>query len=67
MSNGNEKNREWSSKPWRYTDDILGSAIVLGYMTQNLFGLTVPDWAFAASLLWLFGSRVADLLMSLRK
>jgi hypothetical protein len=59
--------REWNSRPWKWTDDILGSAIVIGYMTQNVFGLVVPDWAFAASLLWLFGSRVADLLVSLRR
>jgi hypothetical protein len=58
---------EWSSKPWKWTDDILGSIIIVGYIVQQKFGLTVPDWAFACSLLWLFGSRVADLLTSLRK
>lgn len=59
-------NNEWSSKPWKYTDDILGGIIVVAYIVQNKLGLTVPDWALASTLLWLFGSRVMDFLKSIK-
>ena len=62
-----EEKKEYISKPWKYTDDVIGSAIVVGYMVKDLFGLSVPDWALAVSLLWLFGSRVRDLLVSWRE
>jgi len=60
---------DWSSRPYKYTDDIVGSIIILAYIFQNnpWIPLSVPDWALAASLLWLFGSRVADLIYSVFK
>ena len=64
MVDESKNGKEWNSRPWKYTDDIVGSVIVFAYIVQSKFGLSVPDWALASSLLWLFGSRIADLLVS---
>lgn len=43
---------------WKYSDDIAALTIVFAWVVFNWFGKTMPDWALATALGYLFGSLV---------
>lgn len=48
--------KTYESRPWQYTDDIVGSIVILYYLVALAINLpTYPEWVLSMALGWLFG------------
>ena len=55
--------KKYESKPWKYTDDIVGSILILYYPIALALGYPVyPEWVLSMALGWLFGKGAAKVV-----